>query len=116
MTKAFAVACVVAALAAGLSAEQAPIDPAANAKLAALRKAGPSNAYRKLFEVREGLGKTIEQAKSTAPAAKRKIVCGMTVIEVGPELDPKMAVTRSKNDVIFSARAVPPPICGAKPE
>lgn len=98
-------------------ADQRAVDPAANAKLGALRQAAPSNAYRQLFEAREALRVATAQAsKNAAPAPKKKIVCGMTVIEVGPEIDPKIAITPPKDpNVRYTIRAVDPPICNSSP-
>ena len=115
MGKALIVACFMAASAAALSADQTPIAPAENAKLGALRQPGRANGYRGLFETREALGRALaDQSGKPATAPKKTIVCGMTVIEVGPELDPKMGATPPKDDdVRYTIRAVPPPVCGA---
>jgi hypothetical protein len=98
-----------------LSADQQPVVRSAKAQLGALRRAEQSNAYRKLFEVRDALHQATEQAAKTAtPAPKKKIVCGMTVIEVGPALDPKMALEPKKDPgVTYTIRAIDPPVCNA---
>ena len=115
MNKTLIVACFIAASAAGVAADQTPIAPAANGKLGALRQPGRANGYQTLFETREALGRVMaDQTGKPAPAPKRTIVCGMTVIEVGPDIDPKMGATPPKDDnVHYTIRAVPPPVCGA---
>ena len=115
MGKTVIVACFMAASAAALSADQTPIAPAANAKLGALRQPGRADVYRSLFETREALGRALQdQSRNAVTAPKRTIVCGMTVIEVGPELDPGMAAPTPKDDSVrYTIRAVPPPVCGA---
>jgi hypothetical protein len=96
---------------AAVSADQLTVDPAANAKLGALRQAPQANPYGRLFDVREALKPATNNA---APAPKRKIVCGMTVIEVGPALDPKMALEPRKDPgLTYTIRAIDPPVCNA---
>jgi hypothetical protein len=94
-----------------VSAGQGPATPRSEALLGALRNAQASNPYSKLFEVRSAL-KQAEQAAQKTAAPKRRVVCGMTVIEISPEIDPKMGVTPLKDDKTrHPIRAVEPPIC-----
>ena len=113
MRYALSVSVMVLASVASAAAQQTVIDPAANAKLGALRQATQANPYGRLFDVREALRQaTADASRTAAPAPKRRVVCGMTVIEVGPESDPKMAVTPPKDDnVTYTIRAIDPPIC-----
>ena len=108
-------ACVFVVSAIPASADQAPVNPSANARLGALRQARPANPYKQLFDAREALGRALADASKTAtPAPRKKIVCGMTVIEVGPELDPGMAVQAPKDPrVTYTIRAIDPPVCNA---
>jgi hypothetical protein len=112
MRHAIVLSSILAAGAMPVSADQQSVDPSATARFGSLRQA-QANPYGRLFEVREALKQATEQAsKSAAPAPKKKIVCGMTVIEVGPEIDPKMGVTPPKGDKVkHTIRAIDPPIC-----
>jgi hypothetical protein len=48
-----------------------------------------------------------------APAGPRtKVVCGMTLIIVGSELDPDMPKAPRKDGVTYTMRRFPPPACG----
>ena len=47
------------------------------------------------------------------PAAKASVVCGMTVIQADPKVDPKMRIHVPDRGVVFTMRAVPPTICKA---
>ena len=72
-----------------------------------------SNPYAKLFDTRQALQQALQdKSASLTPAPKRRVVCGMTVIEVGPEVDPKMAITPPKDPKTrYTMRGVEPPIC-----
>jgi hypothetical protein len=101
-----------------LSADQQAVVPSANAKIGALRNAQTSSPYSKLFEVRSALTQAVQQesqkAAPTTSAPKKRIVCGMTIIEVGPELDPKMAIAPPKDQSVrYTIRAIEPPVCNA---
>ena len=113
MRKALFVAALLLAGALPVSADQAPAAPSANATLGALRKAQEANAYRKLFEVRESLQSAVAEAsKNAAPAPKKTIVCGLTIIEADPFFDQKMKVTPPKDpNVRYTIRAVEPSLC-----
>ena len=95
--------------------DQSSIDPKATARFGALRREQSKDPYKQLFEAREALGRALADAsKDATPAPRKKIVCGMTVIEVGPELDPKMAVEPKKDPrVTYTIRAIDPPVCNA---
>ena len=106
-------ALTVATVAVPVLAEQAPSTPPAGIQLGASRPAQAATPYARLFETQEALKKALqEKSAGLASAPKSKIVCGMTVIEVGPALDPKMAVTPPKDSKTrFTIRAIDPPIC-----
>jgi hypothetical protein len=113
MRNALLIAVSLLAGAAPLSAQQ-EVNPQANAQLGALRQAQPANPYAKLFATREALNTALQQQRGT-PAPKSRVICGMTVIEVGPESDPKMGVTPPKDQQArYTIRAVDPPICSSK--
>jgi hypothetical protein len=87
-------------------------NPQSSAQFGALRQAQRANPYSKLFEVREALKQAQQQAMQGAP--KKKIVCGMTIIEADPFFDQKMKVTPPKDpNVRYTIRAVPPPVCAS---
>lgn len=110
MRKVLAIAVTVLAGAVTLSADQ-PVNPQANAKFGALRRTPPASPYEKLFELRGALNNAVEQSQP-APAPKSRVVCGMTVIEVDPAIDPKIGVTPPGDEKTrYTIRAVEPPIC-----
>jgi hypothetical protein len=71
------------------------------------------NPYAKLFETRDVVKLAVEQQRSRMePTPRTRIVCGMTVVEVAPAIDPKMGVTPPKDEKTrYSIRAVEPPLC-----
>ena len=73
----------------------------------------PRNPYARLFDVQEALKKAVQEKPASFTAAPRsKVVCGMTVVEVTPALDPKMGVTPPKDEKTrFTIRAIDPPVC-----
>lgn len=87
----------------------APPNPQVTARFGALRQQG--SPYRQLFETRAALDTALqEQVATTRP--KRRVVCGMTIIEVDPGIDSKMAREVPKPpDVKYTIRAIDPPIC-----
>jgi hypothetical protein len=112
MRHAIVISSILLAGAVPASADQQTVDRSATARFGVLRPA-QANPYGRLFEAREALKQATEQAaKNATPAPKKKIVCGMTVIEVGPALDPKMGVTPPQDDkVTYTIRAIDPPVC-----
>ena len=95
-------------------AEQAAVNPQLHARFGALRQSG--TPYARLFEAREALNKALPEKTAALPSApKRTVVCGMTVIEATPSLDPQIGVTPLKDQKTrFTIRAVEPPICRPK--
>jgi hypothetical protein len=111
MRKALVIAAVLLTGVIPASADQRVPDPSLSARLGALRAAQGPSPYSKLFEVRSALKQAGQDAQKS-PAPRRRVVCGMTVIEVGPELDPKMAVAAPSDDKTrYTIRAVDPPVC-----
>ena len=95
------------------AADQAPVSPNSTTTFGALRPAPASDPYGRLFAAQQALKQAAAKASAPLAAApKTRVVCGMTVIEVGPALDPKMGVTPPKDaGVRYTIRAIEPPIC-----
>jgi hypothetical protein len=101
-------------LVAPVSAQQ-PLNPEANAKLGALRQRPRVDPNARLLAAQDALKKALAEKTGAALAAKSRIVCGMTVVEMAPSSDPKMGVTPPKDDKTrYTIRAVEPPICNGK--
>jgi hypothetical protein len=114
MRKAHVIAVVLVAGALPVFADQGPATPPMTARFGAQRAAQAPDPYSKLFEARSALKQAVEQQSQKAAAPKKRIVCGMTIIEVGPELDPKMGVTPPKDDKVrYTIRAVDPAVCNS---
>ncbi len=94
-----------------VAADQAPVNPHLSARLGARRSDQRANPYRKLFDARESLRQAVAQ-QTAKPGPKTKVVCGMTIVEADPSLDPKMAVTPPQDqNLTYTIRAVEPPRC-----
>jgi hypothetical protein len=113
MRNARLVLAILLAVAGPATADQTALNPQATTRLGALRQAQPSNPYSKLFETREALKQALQQELAKTGAPKTRIVCGMTVVEANPGLDPKMAVSPKAN-VRHTIRAVEPPTCWSR--
>jgi hypothetical protein len=84
--------------------------PQSKTRFGALRPADLSGPYSNLFKAQEELKQAVEEQASNA--AKRRVVCGMTIIEADPKIDPQMAFEVPKPpDVKYTIRAIDPPIC-----
>ena len=87
--------------------DQSTPNPAANARLGALRQAG--DPYGRLFQAQQLLKKAIDEK---AAAKQPTIVCGMLVIPADPAIDPKMLITPPQDPKVeYRIRTVEPPIC-----
>ena|SRR5688572_23878262 len=114
MRKALMIATALLTGALPVAADQRQAAPEMTAQLGALRNAHASNPYSKLFEARSALAQAVQQDAPKSGAPKQRIVCGMTIIEVGPELDPKMAIAPPKDQSVrYTIRAIEPPVCNA---
>jgi len=99
-----------------VSADQTSVNPKATARLGALRPAGSSNPWSKLFDAGEALKQAV-QTEVQKNEAKSKVVCGMTIIEADPYFDQRMKVTPPKDDnVRYTIRAVDPTVCNSSPK
>ena len=97
-----------------VSADQVSANPQATARLGALRPARSPNPYAKLFDAREALKQAVQNEVQKSQS-KRKIVCGMTIIEADPYFDQKMKVTAPAGDnVRYTIRAVGPAVCNSQ--
>jgi hypothetical protein len=79
--------------------------------------------YEKLFDLDKDRGEKLAETEKAAriqltskppgsDAPKRKIVCGLTVWNVGPELDPRMVRRAPSNDrVDFKIEKIAPTVC-----
>jgi hypothetical protein len=84
---------------------QSPPASRATTRFGALRQEG--DPYRKLFAATPALKPSTAEAR---PA--KKIVCGLTMIEGDPSIDPKMAKAFPKKDgVAHTIRSIEPPVC-----
>lgn len=98
-----------------VSADQAAVNPQSPARFGALRAAQSSNPYSKLFEARGALKQAVQQELTKAGSPKTRIVCGMTIIEADPSIDPKMAVAPPKDEKLrHTIRAIEPPMCWSR--
>ena len=81
------------------------------ATLGAPRQDVPAKPYRNLFAP-DASARPAQPPAAQQPAPKRRVVCGLTVIEVDKSIDPKM-VRESKDATRPSPtiRAVEPPVC-----
>ena len=92
-------------------ADQPSVAPQSTAQFGAHRPS-PNNPYAKLFETRDALKRVQQDAAKDGP--KRKVVCGMTIIEADPFFDQKMKVTPPKDaGVRYTIRAVDPALCNS---
>jgi hypothetical protein len=92
-----------------LSADQPAATPPASSQIGALGQQ-PSDRYSRLFELRAALKQM--QTESGQKAPRKKVVCGMTVIEADPSLDPKMGVTPPKETGLrHRIRGIEPTVC-----
>lgn len=100
----FAAVLVTLAIAQPLFA-QTPSSPRATARFGALRQAG--DPYRKLFTTPPAMKPAAAEA-----APKKKVVCGLTMIEGDSSIDPNMAKAFPKQDgAAHTIRAIDPPTC-----
>ena len=65
------------------------------------------NPYTKLFKVPDLRTTTPVPPETSRP----RVVCGMTLIPIDPDIDPKIYVEPRRDGTRYSIRAVPPPIC-----
>ena len=112
MRNAILILAILLAVAGLATADQTALNAQSTTQFGALRPAQSSNPYSKLFEARGALKQAVQQESTKARTPKTRIVCGMTIIEADPSIDPKMGVTPPKDEKVrHTIRAVEPPIC-----
>ena len=80
------------------------------ATFGALRQESPAKPYRKLFAP-DAPARQAQPPAGQQPAPKRRVVCGLTVIEVEKSIDPKMVrESKDANRPSPTIRAVDPPV------
>ena len=90
-------------------ADQAAVTRRASTRFGALR--AQSDPYGRLFAPQKtGSQPAIERQS----AAKRKVVCGMTIIAADPKSDPLMVLEPNADGIDHSMRALDPPICNPR--
>jgi len=100
----FATFCTLMLVVAGAAMAQA-------ATFGALRQDVPAKPYRKLFAPEAPARQALPPA-AQQPAPKRRVVCGLTVVEVDKSIDPKMVREfKDANRPRPTIRAVDPPLC-----
>jgi hypothetical protein len=77
----------------------------------------PARSFSRLFTLQDapptGDGKNTIVLEDGRIGARKKVVCGMTLIIVDGSIDPKMAIApRSGGDPDPGMRRVPKPMCG----
>ena len=80
------------------------------ARLGSLR-AAQSHPYGKLFAPQKTV---LQPAIESQPAAKRRVVCGLTIIPVEPKSDPLMVLQPKVDGIDYTIRAIDPPICNPR--
>jgi hypothetical protein len=65
----------------------------------------PASPYRNLFQPRD------PAPASPSQPAKKRVVCGMTIVQADPGLDSKMVSPPKNDQVKYTIRAVPPTTC-----
>jgi hypothetical protein len=66
--------------------------------------------YRGLFQT-EDLKETAKKQQEAPVPQPPRVLCGMSVIPMDPNIDPKMIVPRPPDDTRYTMRVIPPPIC-----
>jgi hypothetical protein len=71
------------------------------------------NLYGRLFKTSDLRTATpVRQHSAPRPETSQpRVVCGMTLIPIDPNVDPKIYVEPRRGDMRYSIRAIPPPVC-----
>ena len=73
----------------------------------------PDPAFSGLFSTQTPGDRQPRPAEPKRGASPRtKVVCGMTLLLVGPQTDPAMPKPSPKDHVTYTMRRYPPPACG----
>ena len=78
----------------------------------AFAQASRANPYKPLFQPRD-LREVAqaEQRDAARRAAEPRVACGMKVIPMDPNIDPKIFIPRQPDDTRYTIRSIPPSIC-----
>jgi hypothetical protein len=77
-----------------------------------LAQGSRKNPYQKLFQPRDLNDVARAQQRDNArPATEPRVVCGMKVIPVDPNIDPKIFIQREPDDTRYTMRSIAPSIC-----
>lgn len=75
-------------------------------------QASRANPYQNLFKPPDlKAAARAEQRDNAARAKEPRVVCGMLVIPMDPNIDPKIFVERPADPTRYTMRVVPPPVC-----
>lgn len=71
------------------------------------------NPYSRLFETPDLRTATpVQRLSAPRPETSQpRVVCGMTLIPIDPNVDPRIYVEPGRSDIRYSIRAIPPPVC-----
>jgi hypothetical protein len=69
-----------------------------------------NSPYSKLFQPSE-IKPPSADAAAASEKGKPRVVCGMTVIPIDPNLDPKIRIVPQQSDTRHTIRAITPPVC-----
>ncbi len=76
----------------------------------ALAQPSRSNPYRNLFKPRDLKEVARSQPQAMTPDGPR-VVCGMTVIPINPDTDPRFVKPIPDSSTHYTMRVIPPAIC-----
>lgn len=68
------------------------------------------NPYSKLFQPSE-IKPPASDTAAASEKGKPRVVCGMTLIPIDPNVDPKIRVVPPQGDTRYTIRAITPPVC-----
>ena|SRR5688500_17720838 len=66
--------------------------------------------YSGLFQPQD-LKTAARQQQEARPSQQPRVVCGMLVIPMDPNIDPKMIVPRPTDGTRYTIRVIPSPVC-----
>lgn len=76
----------------------------------ALGQSSFNNPYKKLFKPRE-LKQVAQPPAQAVEAGRPRVVCGMTLIPVDPDTDPKFTKPIPDSATSYTMRVLRPPVC-----
>jgi hypothetical protein len=91
-------------------ADQSIAAPSNAARFGSSRQA-QSDPYGKLFAPRKAVAPTGVESQR---AAKRRVVCGLTIIAADSAIDPSILVEPNVDVIDYKIRALDPPLCNPR--